>query len=160
MTTDFISNVKEFHETYGLPVLDSPQFPPIPRRKLRISLIQEEAKELLGACLEENLVEVLDALADLQYVLSGAILEFGLQDVFKEAFEEVHRSNMSKSCNSEAEADATINHYLEKDGTIGYKKYDQINCKWLVYRKDDDKLLKSINYSPANLKPILDKLKQ
>jgi predicted HAD superfamily Cof-like phosphohydrolase len=41
-------------------------------------------------------VEIADALCDLQYVLSGAILEFGFGGKFKSLFEEVHRSNMSK----------------------------------------------------------------
>ncbi len=43
-----------------------------------------------------DIVETLDALIDLQYVLDGAFLSFGLHDVKEIAFAEVHRSNMSK----------------------------------------------------------------
>jgi hypothetical protein len=56
---------------------------------------------------------------------------------------------MSKACNTQQEAIMTLSHYKKKDGTEGY--YKEINGKWLVYRTSDDKVLKSINYSPADL---------
>jgi predicted HAD superfamily Cof-like phosphohydrolase len=99
-------------------------------------------------------VEIADALCDLQYVLSGAVLEFGLGNKFEELFNEVQRSNMSKACDSQKEALMTLSHYKKKDGTEGH--YKEINGKWIVYRKRDNKVLKSINYSPANLKNILE----
>jgi predicted HAD superfamily Cof-like phosphohydrolase len=105
------------------------------------------------AILEKDLVGIADALCDIQYVLSGAILEFGLGDKFKSLFDEVQRSNMSKACNSEEEANQTIQFYKEKDGTDCY--YMKEGNKWLVYRKADNKTIKSINYSPANLDKIL-----
>jgi hypothetical protein len=58
-----------------------------------------------------------------------------------------------KDCNNELEAQATLEHYKQKDGTQGY--YKENNGKWLVYRKEDDKVLKSVNYSPADLKTII-----
>jgi len=116
--------------------------------------LAEELKELEVAIREKDIVEVADALCDIQYVLSGAILEFGLGDKFKALFEEVQRSNMSKACETEDEAKATVAHYLQKDGTECY--YKEAGGKWLVYRKADDKTIKSVNYSPANLKKILE----
>jgi len=56
---------------------------------------------------------------------------------------------MSKACSTEEEAQKTLEHYKQKDGTEGY--YKEINGKFLVYRTSDDKVLKSINYSPADL---------
>jgi hypothetical protein len=85
----------------------------------------------------------------LQYVLSGAILEFGLADKFKSLFEEVHRSNMSKACVNEDEAKATVEHYSQHYNAKAY--YKEVDGKWLVFREDDNKTLKSINYSPADL---------
>ena len=85
--------------------------------------------------------------------MSGAILEFGLAEKFKALFEEVQRSNMSKACESEEDAIKTVEFYLKKDGTQCYYKAE--GNKWLVYRSADNKTLKSINYSPADLKPIL-----
>src|SRR5512134_421826 len=107
--------VAEFHRTFKHPILDKPQIPDENRCKLRVALIAEELKELEVAILERDIVEVADALCDIQYVLSGAILEFGLGEKFKTLFEEVQRSNMSKACSSEAEALATIEHYRKKD---------------------------------------------
>ncbi len=86
-------------------------------------------------------------------MLSGAVLEFGLGEKFVDLFNEVQRSNMSKACKSIEEAEATIAHYLKKDGTEAYHK--EIDGKFLVFRKEDDKTLKSINYSPADIKGLL-----
>jgi predicted HAD superfamily Cof-like phosphohydrolase len=117
-----------------------------------VSLIAEELKELQEAIDDNNIVEIADALADIQYVLAGAILEFGLGKKFRTIFDEVQRSNMSKACNSVAEAEATMKHYSDK-GTESY--YKEIEGKFLIYRKGDDKTLKNINYSPADLKSII-----
>jgi Zn/Cd-binding protein ZinT len=85
--------------------------------------------------------------------LSGAILEFGLGHKFKTLFEEVQRSNMSKACNSEKEAMETVAFYKNKDNTECY--YREEGGKWLVYRKTDNKTIKSVYYSPADLNKIL-----
>ncbi|HOO08500.1 MAG TPA: nucleoside triphosphate pyrophosphohydrolase family protein [Cyclobacteriaceae bacterium] len=146
--------VADFHRTFRHPILPSPAIPDEARCQLRVALLAEELKELEVAIREKDIVEVADALCDIQYVLSGAILEFGLGDKFKALFEEVQRSNMSKACETEDEAKATVAHYLQKDGTECY--YKEAGGKWLVYRKADDKTIKSVNYSPANLKKILE----
>ena len=96
--------VEEFHTLFGVPVVKSPQIPTLERCMLRVKLIQEELNELQSALDSQDITEVIDALADLQYVLSGSILEFGMKDSFRAAFEEVHRSNMSKACMSKQEA--------------------------------------------------------
>jgi predicted HAD superfamily Cof-like phosphohydrolase len=150
---DSLNMVAEFHRTFKHPILQSPAIPTEDRCKLRVALLAEELKELEVAILEKDIVEVADALCDIQYVLSGAILEFGLGEKFKALFEEVQRSNMSKVCNSEDEAKLTVDHYLKKDGTLCY--YVNENGKWLVYRKADNKTIKSIRYSPADLEKIL-----
>ena len=145
--------VAEFHQTFKHPILPAPAIPGEDRCKLRVALLAEELKELEVAILEKDIVEVADALCDLQYVLSGAILEFGLGEKFSALFEEVQRSNMSKACTSEEEARATVDHYLKKDGTECY--YKEVAGKWLIYRKADNKTIKSIHYSPANLEGIV-----
>lgn len=150
---DALNLVAEFHRTFKHPVLDMPTIPPEDRCKLRVALIAEELKELEVAILQKDIVEVADALCDIQYVLAGAVLEFGLGEKFKALFEEVQRSNMSKACNSENEAQETVDHYLQKDGTECF--YRREGDKWLVYRKSDNKTIKSIAYSPANLQGIV-----
>ncbi len=152
---DPLNQVADFHRTFRHPILEGPQIPSEDRCKLRVSLIAEELKELQEAIDDKDLVEIADALCDIQYVLSGAVLEFGLGEKFKTLFDEVQRSNMSKACESEEEAKQTVAHYKSQKNTDAY--YEERDGKWLVYREGDNKTLKSINYSPANLKSILEK---
>jgi predicted HAD superfamily Cof-like phosphohydrolase len=147
--------VAQFHHTFKHPVVRDPAIPDPKRSKLRVDLLAEELRELQEAIDDNDLVAVADAFCDIQYVLSGAILEFGLGDKFKTLFEEVQRSNMSKACKSEEEAQQTVEYYLKKDGTECY--YRREGETWLVYRKSDNKTIKSINYSPADLAAILKK---
>ena len=148
-----LTQVAEFHTTFKHPVLPEPIIPAMERCKLRIELLSEELKELQEAVDNNDIVEVADALCDLQYVLAGAVLEFGLAEKFKDLFDEVHRSNMSKACKSVEEADATVAHYKASSNTESYHK--QVEDLFLVYRTPDNKTLKSVNYSPADLKGIL-----
>ena len=96
MKRSTLEQVCEFHQTYGLPVESSPNISDQKTNDLRINLIAEELDELKEALKSGDVVETLDALIDLQYVLDGAFLSFGLHDVKEAAFAEVHRSNMSK----------------------------------------------------------------
>jgi predicted HAD superfamily Cof-like phosphohydrolase len=145
--------VAEFHRTFKHPVLANPTIPDEKRTRLRVDLLAEELKELEDSIGAKDIVGIADALCDIQYVLSGAILEFGLGEKFKALFEEVQRSNMSKACTSEKEAITTVQYYKDKDGTACY--YKKEGNRWLVYRTSDNKTIKSINYSPANLEHIL-----
>ena len=154
-TLDSLNQVAEFHRTFKHPVLEKPTIPSKRRCALRVALIREELEELEAAIKDNDIVEIADALCDIQYVLSGAVLEFGLGEKFRELFDEVQRSNMSKSCATEEEALATIRHYKENKGMDCYFK--EIDGHFLVYRTDDKKTLKSINYSPADLKTIIEK---
>ncbi len=150
---DALNQVAEFHKTFNAPVLDQPQIPSKERCDLRISLLQEELNELKEAIADNNIVEIADALCDLQYVLSGAVLEFGLGEKFVELFNEVQRSNMSKACANQQEADETIAFYQAKgEEAFSEASGDKIN----VHRKSDYKVLKNKYYSPANLKSILE----
>lgn len=96
MSKTTLDQVCEFHETYGLPVEARPNISDEKTNALRVNLLAEELDELKEALENNDLVEVLDALTDLQYVLDGAYLSFGLHGVKQAAFDEVHRSNMSK----------------------------------------------------------------
>lgn len=150
---DSLNQVALFHQTFGAPILEIPTIPSKERCQLRVSLLAEELDELKTAIEENDIVEIADALCDLQYVLSGAVLEFGLGEKFVDLFNEVQRSNMSKACQTLQEAEATVKHYLHKDGTEA--EIIEENGIWKVYRKSDNKVLKSILYSPANLIDIL-----
>lgn len=150
---DPLNQVAAFHRTFKHPIESHPVIPDEKRCALRVSLIREELRELEEAIKHKDLVEIADALCDIQYVLSGAVLEFGLGDKFRDLFDEVQRSNMSKACNTEQEAIDTVNYYKNERNTECY--YKAADGHFLVYRSSDNKTLKSIYYSPADLKSIL-----
>lgn len=149
---DSLNQVAEFHRTFHAPILETPQIPSEARCNLRVSLLTEELDELREAIIDGDIVAVADALCDLQYVLSGAVLEFGLGNQFKALFDEVQRSNMSKACGTVAEAEATVAEYQGKGVPCHFIESDG---KFLVYRDADHKTLKSVNYSPADLAGML-----
>lgn len=149
-----LNDVAQFHRTFEMPVLDEPFIPHEDRCKLRIKLLREELEELEEAIEDRDLTEIADALADLQYVLSGAVLEFGLASRFKALFDEVQRSNMSKVCQSREEAEATLDYYRRERDTEG--EIVERDGEFLVYRVPDRKVLKSVNYSPAKLDQIIE----
>ena len=148
-----LEKVKEFQRLFELPILDKPQIPSKERAWLRIELIEEELTELKEAVNASELIEVADALCDLQYVLLGAVLEFGMGERFIDMFNEVHRSNMSKACSNIIEATWTQRHYLVFRQTETHVK--QVGDKYFVLRLSDNKVLKSVAYNPAELKQFL-----
>lgn len=179
-SSDYLGKVKEFMTTFGQPVLDKPTPLPEDRQKLRIALIFEELKEYAEAsgmveyfaklCDEHyvdihnnpnpdiqiveviNEVEQLDALLDLQYVLSGAVHEHGFGGIFDAGFEEVHSSNMSKACPDIATAFRTVAKYAEEGIEV---HCDTNSLPIVIYRAEDNKVLKSIDYKPAQLAQFL-----
>lgn len=148
-----LNGVAAFHKVFAMPVVDSPQIPGKDRCDLRVTLLKEELDELRDAIEDNDLLEIADALCDIQYVLSGAILEFGMGEIFADLFAEVQRSNMSKVCHSREVAERTLEYYRRERDTEGY--IVERNGEFLVYRKSDNKVLKSVEYSPADLESIL-----
>ena len=83
-----------FMKTFGQEVKDKPSFSTEKINNLRISLIEEELKELKEAMENKDLLEVADALTDILYVTYGAGHAFGIN--LDKCFDEVQSSNMSK----------------------------------------------------------------
>ena len=83
-----------FMKTFGQEVKDSPSFSTEKINNLRVSLIEEELKELKDAIESKDLLEVADALTDILYVTYGAGHAFGIN--LDKCFDEVQNSNMSK----------------------------------------------------------------
>lgn len=84
--------VKEFHKTFKHPVASHPTT--AARANLRIELIDEEFKELKQAIASNDIIGIADALGDLEYVVNGAALEYGIY--LPGVVAEIHRSNMTK----------------------------------------------------------------
>lgn len=89
---------------------------------LRQKLSEEELKEMEDAYQVSDKVAILDALTDQLYILFGTAHEFGMLDILPLAFNEVHRSNMTKLENGEP--------LLREDGKIlKGRKYEAPNLK-------------------------------
>lgn len=110
------NQVMEFHAVMGVPIGVAPTLIPDERVRLRAALILEECIEALDAMfwaesstakmrsflmqviaearIKGDLVELADALADIDYVVEGARIEFGIDG--GPIADEVHRSNMAK----------------------------------------------------------------
>jgi len=121
-----LGSLLEFHDKFNVNIEHNPTIPQKDRRKLRQSLLEEELREFKEAWKKDDIVGVADALVDLQYVLLGTVVEFGLASKFEELFDEVHKSNMTK---------------LKKNGKPRYRK--------------DGKVIKSKEFIEPNLKKIL-----
>ena len=155
--------VIEFNDGFGVPVNESIQddiFSENPGLvKLRLDLILEEVKELTDAAKEHDMVETIDALADILYVVYGAGASFGIN--LDKAFDIVHRSNMSKLCITEEDAVETVRIYKEKYEK-GESPYDTPAYRrskdskyWVVYNESTGKILKNYKYTPANFSDML-----
>lgn len=162
-----LEQVKEFMSLGNQTINENPTLVDNKLANFRVDLIQEESKELFQALAEGNIVEVLDALCDIQYVLDGAFHTFGMANIKEQAMDAVQESNMSKFCKSEEEALATKQYY-EKAGVETYYKLmgmrtgdEKTTLYWVVYRTSDNKILKSVNYKPVTqmLQKILEDAK-
>lgn len=237
MSETNFEKVLDFNRQFGTTVHTTQQpdiFDQDPKLiKLKLSLIQEEVKELEEAVSQKNFKEVIDALSDILYVAYGmfcalgtsgneahdftlqigvidnkpnlSMLEehpniidvqlnniindmktleesvnekqftrtndslkniiFDVNEMFyvigingDQAFDLVHKSNMTKLCSSEKEAEETVAWYINNE-----KRYDSPSYRksyndkyWVVYNKSTGKILKSINYKPVDFSSILD----
>lgn len=91
-----IKMVEEFHEKFLQTMSTKPVNLSIDEVELRHKLGKEELDEYLTAAKNNDLIEVLDALADQLYIIYGTITKHGLQDYIIPAFELVHKNNLAK----------------------------------------------------------------
>jgi|TARA_B110000914_G_C15439316_1_gene435312 predicted HAD superfamily Cof-like phosphohydrolase len=120
-----VSSLLEFNNAFDIPKLDDPGLGTNELIELRIKLLVEEVQEYAEAARAGDMVEILDALADIGYILAGTIINHGMQHIYDESFAEVHRSNMAKLV----------------DGK--------------VIRREDGKVLKPQDWQPPNLAQFL-----
>ena len=118
-----LNKVKEFMDASGQMVNVVPTIPDESTRQLRHSILIEEINELQAATTH---IDSLDAITDILYVLLGTAHAYGLGDKVQAAFNEVHRSNMTK-----------------------------VMPNGKVMKRDDGKIIKPDTYEPPNLKKVL-----
>jgi len=147
----FISEVQFFNEVFGKlnntePTTDIPEF----EKKFIYDFILEELNEYKEAYEADDIVGIADAFGDIMYVLSAGILAYGLKDKFRFIYNEIQASNLSKACQTEEEAQKTVEARSKEKGYECH--YEKVGDNWIVYRSSDRKAQKSINYFPPNLK--------
>lgn len=139
----YMVQVDEFHKAmdYLQPNPIEVEIWDIERNALRLRLLCEELTELTVALNSGSQVDTLDALCDIQYVLSAAILALGYSPVFDDAFSAVHQSNMSKLWSAKEVEGCKENYTFKKtNGATG----------WVAYR-DDGKVMKPPSFRPPDL---------
>ena len=146
----FITEVETFNRIFGKLNNYTPTIPEKMERDFIYNFILEELDEYKAAAEEGNIVEVLDAFCDIMYVLSAGIMAYGLKDKFLAAYNEVQASNLSKSCATEEEADATAKFRAAASGRPCH--FEKRSDKYVVYRSEDRKVQKSLSYFPPNLR--------
>lgn len=114
--TTIREQVMAFHDAMKQPILEVPAVPADERVRLRLRLVVEECFEFVDSCvdvdaptttifnallkiidtapLKVDLPNVADALGDIDYVVEGSRLEFGISGAPIAA--EIHRSNLMK----------------------------------------------------------------
>jgi len=147
----FVSEVETFNATMGKPNNYAPIIPEEKEWMFVYNFILEELEEYKHACETGDIVEILDALCDIAYVSigNGAMLH-GLKDKLWEAYQEVQASNMSKACNSEEEAQQTVERRSAEQNEPCH--YEKVGEYYIVYRSRDRKVMKNINYFRPDLK--------
>lgn len=147
-----IEQVKEFMTVMGQEVKTEIEMPTDSIAQLRVRLLREEVEELQEAIDKGDMVGVLDAFTDIRYVLEGAILAFGMQNIVEEAFDRVHASNMLKVCANEQVARDTVNKYNKEGIDV---VVSAVGDYFVVKRKSDNKVLKSVEWVEQDLASLL-----
>ena len=91
-----INQVLQFNKAFKLPTSDTPILVSLKQQELRGKLLREEIEEYEVANSSGDLVEVVDAAADILYLAFGLVIEHGLQHIIEDVFSAVQASNLSK----------------------------------------------------------------
>ena len=147
----FVSEVEQFNELMNKPNNYEPTIPGKKDWQFVIDFVKEELEEYEQACKNGDIVEILDALCDIAYVSIGnGTMLHGLKDKIWPAYQEVQASNMSKACSSEKEAMETVRVRAKEQGEECY--FEKVaEGRYIVYRKRDKKVMKSVKYFRPDL---------
>lgn len=145
----FVDEVEEFNNLMGKPNNYTPDVCDKKEWMFVYDFIKEELEEYKEACEAGDIVEIADALGDILYVWANGVMLHGLKQYIKPIYDEIQSSNLSKVCKTEEEAIDTAKFEAERIGEETY--YEAVGENYVVYRKRDKKVLKSVNYHRPDL---------
>lgn len=133
--------------------------------ELYMTLVIEEFKEFEGSIWDKRDSEegstdwqsthgdtaVLDALGDMVWVCIGMMRAMGYDP--HKVMKIIADSNYSKFCVNEDEAKASVAEYAKKGVQATYRK---VGSLYIMYRMEDDKILKGINYKEPDWSELND----
>lgn len=153
MEPNYIQLVASFHEAmnYATPPPTIPVFD-VETVNLRLDLLEEELKELRIGLFNGDPVEVLDALGDIQYVLSGAILALGYSEAFSAAFRTIHENNMGKLWSGDQ-----VSEYIEGGSSGDELTFIEApgQVERFVARRADGKIMKPPGFTKVSLTDLV-----
>ncbi len=160
MTLTNFQKVVEFNKAFGVITHTTPQLDIFDKSpaliNYRLSLIQEEVQELTDAINNKDMIETIDAIGDILYVVYGAATAFGFDA--DRIFQIIQNSNMSKLCDTEEDAIETVKQYKEEIP----QRYDSPNYRlsddgihYVVFNENTMKILKSYKYTRTDFTELI-----
>lgn len=144
-----LEQIEEFMDAYSIPKIEMGDVRLIP-------LFEEEFKEYIQAVVTGDRVEVADALQDMMVYLLQMMKGYGFTtEQMIACFDEVHASNMSKSCVCMGDA-LKSQKILRMQGIDTYIEQSSDAKRYIIRRVEDDKIMKGVDYFKPDLKSIID----
>jgi predicted HAD superfamily Cof-like phosphohydrolase len=94
MFNNFLEDISKFQEKFDEEYMGPPRFLPLDLHTFKVQHIKEEIDEYIQARHDSSLVDQLDALVDILYVVIGTAYQHGFD--LAEAWRRVHEGNMLK----------------------------------------------------------------
>ena len=149
-----IEKIKHWRDTFGI---ETPRryTELTPEQKQRsIDLTQSELNELKEAT---NKNDILDGLGDVIWTAIGQCMDYGVDPA--ELINRIYESNMSKLCRTESEAAETVAAYWmgthpDKKGQSILTAYVKEGKRYVVRKKENNKVMKSLNFKEPNFEGL------
>lgn len=158
MVSNF-EKVIEFNKSFGVKTFTEPQLDIFDKDpefvESRLALIREEFNETVESIKNKDFTEMCDGLMDLLVTAYGMAANLGIPA--NKAFDIVHKSNMSKLCDTKDIAIESVRRYNEeipqRYDSPAYRKSD-CGKYFVVFNKSTSKILKSYKYQKADFSEL------
>lgn len=118
-----------------------------------LSSINSNFSQLELSCVDEDFEQVIEYILHILKDVYMFGVNIGLN--LDNSYTIVHNSNMTKICATEELAKKTVLWYQENDKRYDSPAYRHGDFGYVVYNKNSGKILKSIEYTPADFETLL-----